>query len=64
MGDKKDFHSRLPKMFLTSDLHLVPEEVYKKRIVLKDCVKNHLKMFLIELCRIPHTCRKGLFMLL
>ena len=34
-----------------SDLHLVQ----KKRIVLKNCVKNHSEIILTILCRIPHT---------
>ena len=40
----------------TSDLHLAPEEFYKKRFVLKNCVKTHLKIFLIKLFGIPDTC--------
>ena len=29
-------------------MHLVPKDLYKKRIVRKDCEKNDLKIFLIE----------------
>ena len=41
----------------TSDLHLIPEDFYKKRIPLKNCVK--MKIFLIKLSGIPHKHRKG-----
>ena len=46
----------------TSELHLVPRNFYNKRIVVKNCVKTHLKI--IKLCGIPHTCRKGSSLLL
>ena len=39
-------------ILLKKSLHLVGEDFYKKRIVLKSCVKSHLKIFLIKLCRI------------
>ena len=41
-----------------SDLHLVPEDLNKKQTVSKKCVKNHLKIFKIKLCGIPHTRKK------
>ena len=40
----------------TSDLHLEPEDKNNKRIVLKSCLKNHLKIFLAKICKILHTC--------
>ena len=58
LGDEEIFHSRSPKMALNgisftflsyrkiSDLYLIPEGVYKKRMILKNCVKSHLKIFL------------------
>ena len=42
----------------SSDWHLLPGDFYNKRIVLINCVKIFLKIFLIKLCRIPHTDRK------
>ena len=41
----------------TSDLHLILEDFYKKRIPLKNCVR--MKIFLIKLSGIPHKHRKG-----
>ena len=43
----------------TSEWHLLPGDSYNKRFVLKNCVKTHLKIFLMKLCGILHTCRKG-----
>ena len=69
---KKIFHSRLPKTvsnsisftilsyWKPSDVNLVPEDFYKK----KNCIKELCKNFLLKLCGIPHTRRKGLSMLL
>ena len=39
-------------------IHLVPEDSNKKQIILKNCVKDHLKIFLIRLCKIPYARRK------
>ena len=44
--------------------HFLAFIVLKKQPVLKKCVKNHLKIFLILLCRILHTCRERLSLLL
>lgn len=48
----------------TSDLHLLPEDFYHKRIILINRVKIHLKILLIKLCRIPQTRRKRSYLLL
>ena len=43
----------------TSDLHLILVDFNKKkRIVLKNCVTNYLKIFLTKLCGISNTRRK------
>ena len=63
----KQFHSKSSKLTLNSiilsytkisALHLVPEDLNKKQIISKNCVKNHLKIFVLKLCEIPNTCRK------
>ena len=64
----KYFHSRLPKLVLNSifdflyltekHLHLAPEALNEKQTVSKNCVKNHLKIFVIKSCRILHKQRK------
>ena len=70
LGDEDIFQSSLPKIALNrffflpfylplkeqrSDLHLMPEGFYKKRVVLENRMKSHLKMFLIKLSGILHT---------
>ena len=68
----KIFHFRLRKTTLndisftflsywkTSDLHLILEDFYKKRIVLKNCVKVYLKKNYVEKKVERKICREGL----
>ena len=64
LGEEDHFSLYLFNFFVsleTSDLHLLLEDFYHKRIVLINRVKIHLKILLIKLCRILHTDRKGRF---